>query len=205
MRCRSATLPFSARLPVELGRCGSRGVWGERIPHRPRLFFSGGRGIGMKRKTKSELPVAQMVGLSHKHNSTPIAMIRSGPLPLQQMNVARPSSVRAAPFHFAAPTFRRTRMTVDGRSGSRPLLDRACGSIGWNEPQGILVSHNGFYRTNRYLACLGDPSLARRPSFTRSSRYLVAVALETCRSICISSLSIICFFCANWISLSSFP
>ena len=53
--------------------------------------------------------------LCHFSSQTQIAIItvtRSGPLPLQRTNVALSSSVRAASLHFAAPTFRRTRMTI---------------------------------------------------------------------------------------------
>jgi hypothetical protein len=121
----------SARRWEEGGR--RPGVWGK-VAVRPSSsfsraalrFFRAGGGI------KSEILVAQfhhlshaLLGVSHGHLSTPIRVTRGGPLPLQRMNVARSASVRAASFHFAAPTFRRTRMTVDGRSGSRPLLDGA--------------------------------------------------------------------------------
>ena len=70
--------------------------------------------------------------------------------------------------------------------------------------QSVGMSHNNFQRTNRYFACRGEPSRANRPCWTNVTRYLVAVALEICRSIWISSLSMTCFFCAYLISLSSF-
>ena len=137
MRCRFATLPcagsshcafapLGARRRADGGRgCGGRSPSALPLRFRAPPYGFFGRGRNEVRIVCGSIGWNEPQGslVSHKHLNTVIVVARSGPLPLQRTNVARSSSVREASLHFAAPTFRRTRMTVDGRSGSQPLLD----------------------------------------------------------------------------------